>query len=162
MKLGTGEPDCFSYEDISALILRAASWRKSQSYIRSRQFRLHPYAHKPVAPRHLRSDPDARLEPFHSIVLSATNRFLLCHINVLDLTPAIPATMSNSSPESTPTWAEQPMGQWNRKLRVVTIGAGFTGINMAYNLRRFLPNVDHTVYEKNTGVGGTWLVSGLS
>ncbi|KAL2817987.1 hypothetical protein BDW59DRAFT_129793 [Aspergillus cavernicola] len=45
-----------------------------------------------------------------------------------------------------------------RKLRVVCIGAGFSGLTMAYKLKheRPLDYVDFTIYEKNTEVGGTW------
>lgn len=37
----------------------------------------------------------------------------------------------------------------NRKLRVLTIGAGVTGILMAYRIQKDCGNVDHVVYEKN-------------
>ncbi|KAL4923134.1 flavin-containing monooxygenase [Aspergillus undulatus] len=45
-----------------------------------------------------------------------------------------------------------------RKLRVVCIGAGFSGLIMAYKLKhsRPLDFVDFTIYEKNVEVGGTW------
>ncbi|KAL4863636.1 hypothetical protein BDV12DRAFT_25498 [Aspergillus spectabilis] len=45
-----------------------------------------------------------------------------------------------------------------RKLRVVCIGAGFSGLQVAYKLKheRPLDFVDFTVYEKNAEVGGTW------
>lgn len=40
--------------------------------------------------------------------------------------------------------------------RIITIGAGASGINMAYQAKRHLKNVTLAVYEKNTGAGGTW------
>ncbi|KAL4780314.1 hypothetical protein BJX76DRAFT_360979 [Aspergillus varians] len=45
-----------------------------------------------------------------------------------------------------------------RKLRVVCIGAGFSGLIMAYKLKheRPLDFVDFTIYEKNPEVGGAW------
>ncbi|RDW65714.1 flavin-containing monooxygenase [Aspergillus mulundensis] len=45
-----------------------------------------------------------------------------------------------------------------RKLRVVCVGAGFSGLTLAYKLKheRPLENVDFTIYEKNPEVGGTW------
>jgi cation diffusion facilitator CzcD-associated flavoprotein CzcO len=60
--------------------------------------------------------------------------------------------------ETTPGWAKQAMGSsaLKRQLRVVTIGAGISGINMAYQIKRFLAEVEHVVYEKNRSVGGTW------
>jgi len=45
----------------------------------------------------------------------------------------------------------------NRKLRVLTIGAGFSGILMAYQIQKYCENVEHVIYEKNYDIGGTWL-----
>jgi cation diffusion facilitator CzcD-associated flavoprotein CzcO len=46
-----------------------------------------------------------------------------------------------------------------RRLRVVCIGAGFSGLILAHKLKHEQPLdfVDFTVYEKNSEVGGTWL-----
>lgn len=50
-----------------------------------------------------------------------------------------------------------------RKLKVVTIGAGFSGMILAHKLRYEHPEigeiVDHTIYESRAEVGGTWLVN---
>ena len=43
-----------------------------------------------------------------------------------------------------------------RPLRVVVIGAGFSGIYMGIRIPEWLRNVDLTIYEKNPAVGGTW------
>ena len=46
-----------------------------------------------------------------------------------------------------------------RRLRVVCIGAGFSGLTIAYKLKyekEFKNFVDLTIYDKNDGVGGTW------
>ncbi|KAF2725703.1 FAD/NAD(P)-binding domain-containing protein [Polychaeton citri CBS 116435] len=45
----------------------------------------------------------------------------------------------------------------NRKLRILTIGAGVSGILMAYRIQKECFNVEHVIYEKNSDVGGTWL-----
>ncbi|KAH6259915.1 hypothetical protein HBI42_095670 [Parastagonospora nodorum] len=45
----------------------------------------------------------------------------------------------------------------SRKLRVLTIGAGLSGIQMAYHIQKNCENVEHVIYEKNTDIGGTWL-----
>ncbi|KAI9708230.1 MAG: hypothetical protein M1820_004184 [Bogoriella megaspora] len=45
----------------------------------------------------------------------------------------------------------------NRKIRVLTIGAGVSGILMAYKIQKEMRNVDHVIYEKNAEIGGTWL-----
>ena len=37
----------------------------------------------------------------------------------------------------------------NRKLRVLTIGAGVSGILMAYRLQKDCGNIEHVIYEKN-------------
>jgi len=42
----------------------------------------------------------------------------------------------------------------NRKLRVLTIGGGVTGILMAYQIQRLCENVEHVIYEKNNDIGG--------
>jgi len=50
-----------------------------------------------------------------------------------------------------------------RKLRVVTIGAGFSGLLMAHKIQHRFPElqefVDHTIYEARSDVGGTWLIN---
>nr|POE51571.1 putative sterigmatocystin biosynthesis monooxygenase stcw [Quercus suber] len=45
----------------------------------------------------------------------------------------------------------------NRKLRVLTIGGGVSGILMAYQIQKYCSNVEHVIYEKNADIGGTWL-----
>lgn len=50
-----------------------------------------------------------------------------------------------------------------RKIRVVTIGAGFSGLLMAHKIQHRFPElqefVDHTIYEARSDVGGTWLIN---
>jgi cation diffusion facilitator CzcD-associated flavoprotein CzcO len=43
-----------------------------------------------------------------------------------------------------------------RKLRVVIIGAGVSGIGLYIRLRQYVPSVRITILEKNPAVGGTW------
>ena len=43
-----------------------------------------------------------------------------------------------------------------RPLRVVVVGAGFSGIVAAIRIPEKLRNIDLTVYEKNEGLGGVW------
>lgn len=45
----------------------------------------------------------------------------------------------------------------DRKVRVITIGAGVSGILMAHLIQRDCVNVEHQVYEKNGDIGGTWI-----
>jgi cation diffusion facilitator CzcD-associated flavoprotein CzcO len=51
--------------------------------------------------------------------------------------------------------SERPLGT-PRHLRIVTIGAGASGINMIRTLREKLSDYEHVVYDKNPSVGGTW------
>lgn len=51
------------------------------------------------------------------------------------------------------TWGDAA----NRRLRVITVGAGLSGILMAYRLQADCANIEHSVYEKNHDIGGTWL-----
>lgn len=46
-----------------------------------------------------------------------------------------------------------------RKLRVVSIGAGFSGLILAHKIKyeREFDFVDLTIYEKNAAVAGAWL-----
>ncbi|KAK4940114.1 hypothetical protein LTR10_019743 [Elasticomyces elasticus] len=48
-------------------------------------------------------------------------------------------------------------GPYTRKIRVLSIGAGVTGIMNAYHIQKHLENVEHVIYEKNEDIGGTWL-----
>lgn len=48
-------------------------------------------------------------------------------------------------------------GPYTRKIRVLSVGAGVTGIMNAYNIQKHLENVEHVIYEKNPDLGGTWL-----
>ena len=43
-----------------------------------------------------------------------------------------------------------------RKMRVIVIGAGYSGIYMGIRIPEWLRNVDLCIYEKNQGLGGTW------
>ncbi|KAF9057792.1 hypothetical protein BJ165DRAFT_77572 [Panaeolus papilionaceus] len=44
-----------------------------------------------------------------------------------------------------------------RFVRVVCIGAGVSGLVLAYKMRRSFKNFELVIYEKNSDVGGTWL-----
>jgi len=48
-------------------------------------------------------------------------------------------------------------GPYTRKIRILSIGAGVTGIMNAYHIQKFCENVEHVVYEKDEDIGGTWL-----
>lgn len=50
-----------------------------------------------------------------------------------------------------------------RKIRVVTIGAGFSGLLIAHKFQHRFPElqdiVEHKIFEARKDVGGTWLVN---
>ena len=48
----------------------------------------------------------------------------------------------------------------NRKMKVITIGGGVSGIMMAYQIQKLCGNVEHKIYEKNTDIGGWWIKRG--
>ncbi|BEJ11415.1 hypothetical protein CspHIS471_0108370 [Cutaneotrichosporon sp. HIS471] len=51
---------------------------------------------------------------------------------------------------------DQYIGE-KRRVRVITIGGGASGINMAYQIDKWMTGVEHVVYEKSAELGGTWL-----
>lgn len=68
-----------------------------------------------------------------------------------------PKTVPTHSPpilEASPT-KELPVENF-RRLKVVVIGAGFSGIYLNIRIPELLRNVDLVTYEKDAGVGGTW------
>lgn len=50
-----------------------------------------------------------------------------------------------------------------RKLRIITIGAGFSGLLLAHKFQHRFPElqefIHHSMYEARSDVGGTWLVN---
>jgi hypothetical protein len=44
----------------------------------------------------------------------------------------------------------------HRPLKVIVIGAGYSGIYHGIRIPERLRNVELTIYDKNAGVGGTW------
>jgi hypothetical protein len=50
---------------------------------------------------------------------------------------------------------DQPVENF-RPMKVIAIGAGFSGIYLSIRMPEWLRNVELVVYEKNDGLGGTW------
>ncbi|PPR03724.1 hypothetical protein CVT24_007372 [Panaeolus cyanescens] len=61
------------------------------------------------------------------------------------------ATESSSDPR-----LDRPLFD-ERLVRIICIGAGASGLILAYKLRRSFTNFELVVYEKNEAVGGTWV-----
>lgn len=67
---------------------------------------------------------------------------------------------SYSEPRAASPWDceaifQQPMHH-ERLLRVICVGAGASGLVLAYKLQRSFENFTLTVYEKNKEISGTW------
>lgn len=63
--------------------------------------------------------------------------------------------LSNGSSSSTFRSDDAPIENL-RPLRVIVIGAGYSGIYCGIRIPEKLRNVDLVIYEKNAGVGGAW------
>lgn len=50
---------------------------------------------------------------------------------------------------------ETPLGE-PRHIRIITIGAGAAGLNLAYQINKHMQNIALVIYEKNPEIGGTW------
>jgi hypothetical protein len=82
----------------------------------------------------------------------------------------IQSEKSKSSYETTPPDYKEHTIPFNaqfalnpRKLRIGTIGAGFSGLCMAHKLQHKFPElqqfVEHVIFEGRADIGGTWLVN---
>lgn len=66
------------------------------------------------------------------------------------------STTKDGVDESAGSPVKDPIYQTQRTLKVVVIGAGASGLLVAYKLRRHFSDLDLKVFEKNPGVSGTW------
>ncbi|TRM61604.1 hypothetical protein BD626DRAFT_501587 [Schizophyllum amplum] len=71
--------------------------------------------------------------------------------------------MRSEQPREQPSGGATPvfrLGQFAidepRRMKVVVIGAGYSGITAGIRFRQHIPNLDLTIYEANAGIGGTW------
>ena len=48
-----------------------------------------------------------------------------------------------------------------RPLKVIVIGAGYSGIYLGIRIPERLRNCELVIYEKNAGIGGTWSVASI-
>ena len=70
----------------------------------------------------------------------------------------IPTTDTHSH-ESVGSPIRDPIYQLQRKLKVVVIGAGASGLLLTYKLQRHFDKLDLKVFEKHPAVSGVWLES---
>lgn len=66
-------------------------------------------------------------------------------------------TSETNGVKAAPTWQlhDSPVEN-QRKLRVIVIGAGYSGVYCGIRIPERLRNVELVIYEKNAGIGGTW------
>lgn len=77
--------------------------------------------------------------------------------------PNLPENLPRTDPSDAPNGAlhslfkvrDTPIENF-RRLKVIVIGAGYSGIYLGIRIPERLRNVDLVIYEKNAGVGGTW------
>lgn len=69
------------------------------------------------------------------------------------------ATTNGHSHELVESPIRDPIYQPQRKLKVVVIGAGASGLLLAYKLQRHFDNLDLKVFEKHPAVSGVWFES---
>lgn len=70
---------------------------------------------------------------------------------------------SNPTPHPRTVPLNPQYGYTPRKLRVITIGAGFSGLLMAHKIQHRFPELEefvtHKIFEMRSDIGGTWLVN---
>ncbi|KAF9874362.1 cyclohexanone 1, 2-monooxygenase [Colletotrichum karsti] len=75
----------------------------------------------------------------------------------------IAADEKSSSVSEDPFKLDSKFAYTPRRLKVFTIGAGFSGLLMAHKFQHRFPEmrdiVDHTIFEAHSDVGGTWLMN---
>jgi ribulose 1,5-bisphosphate synthetase/thiazole synthase len=65
------------------------------------------------------------------------------------------ANGSNAQPLGLPPLYEHCIDDY-RRIKVIVIGAGLSGILAGIRFTQRIPNLDLTIYDKNEDVGGTW------
>ena len=67
----------------------------------------------------------------------------------------VPNSVTNRSPHSHFKLHDTPVENF-RPIKVIVIGAGYSGIYCGIRIPEKIKNVELVIYEKNAGVGGTW------
>lgn len=77
-----------------------------------------------------------------------------------ELTPISPISSSppitQSADDTDTSWRLHKPIHSERHVRVICIGAGASGLLLAYKMQKHFSNYSLTVYEKNAEVSGTW------
>ncbi|KAI0720647.1 FAD/NAD-P-binding domain-containing protein [Fomitopsis betulina] len=86
--------------------------------------------------------------------LAQESSLLTSSINMPDETPT-PNHPENTAPESSFKLGDFSIDE-HKPIKVVCIGAGYSGIIAGIRFPQRIPNVHLTIYDKNVGIGGTW------
>ena len=93
---------------------------------------------------------------FPQAVTEAIQRLETLSSFPLEPGPGIATEAYKSTSPLAYTLSQVPLGT-TRPLKIICIGAGFSGLAFAREVEtNQLQNIDLTVYEKNSEVGGTW------
>lgn len=73
--------------------------------------------------------------------------------------PHSDSTASNSPLQTNPVSVKEKPALSRRKLKIICVGAGYSGLTLAYKIEHecnWKDVIDLQIYEKNENVGGTW------
>jgi hypothetical protein len=80
-----------------------------------------------------------------------------------ELRRIVSETLTNDTPTDDPFKLSSQNAYAPRKVKVITIGAGFSGLLIAHKLQHRFPEmrdiVEHKIFEMRSDVGGTWLAN---
>jgi hypothetical protein len=80
-----------------------------------------------------------------------------------ELRRVVSATLTNDISADDPFKLSSQNAYASRKVKVITIGAGFSGLLIAHKLQHRFPEmrdiVEHKIFEMRSDVGGTWLAN---
>lgn len=76
-------------------------------------------------------------------------------VNVNGVQPSSNGTSATPSPTTGYKLLQRSIDD-PRPMKIVVIGAGFSGIIAAIRIPQRVRNVELTVYDKESGIGGTW------
>ncbi|CAF2738780.1 unnamed protein product [Rotaria sp. Silwood2] len=102
----------------------------------------------------------------HGTTLIDVVKAVVEHIDNPDIDYSVNAGLDDDLSDSVPptrpcNWVpirEQYLCQ-PRRLKIITIGAGFSGLTLAYKVQnqcKLDDRIEHVIYEKNPDIGGTW------
>ena len=112
-------------------------------------------AEQPAGPKALEQNPFPKAQWSNKTKTAVTR--------VVEMVPELNGHQDSIPKESYAVPLNDQLAFTPRRLRVITVGAGFSGLLVAHKFQHRFPEmdaiIDHTIYEKRHEVGGTWLVN---